>query len=204
MKVDPAPSAESTRISPPWRDTMVRVCGPVVSSIQGVFVENWVECCGEILCGPEYFPQLSKCGHTSAMVIKSSPADRATACRVAFQMLIESATRQIRVTTPYFLPDRSLRHAGRARRGPHAPDGWRDPTRAGDGRARARRTRSAPGRRTRHRAARTLAARPWPPTCTPPWPRRAVRSISRRVSSIRSRSSRMWASRFSSSDRLRV
>jgi cardiolipin synthase A/B len=103
----------------PWRDTMVRVTGPVVASIQGVFVENWVECCGEILCGPEYFPHLEKCGNTSAIVIKSSPADRATACRVAFQMLIESATRQIRITTPYFLPDTSLRQAfiASARRG---------------------------------------------------------------------------------------
>jgi cardiolipin synthase len=95
----------------PWRDTMARVTGPVVSSIQGVFSENWVECCGEILCGPEYFPLLPKCGATSAIIIKSSPADRSTACRVVFQMLIESANRQIRITTPYFLPDRSLRQA---------------------------------------------------------------------------------------------
>ena len=95
----------------PWRDTMARVTGPVVSSIQGVFAENWVECCGEILCGPEYFPALEKCGNTSAILVKSSPADRATACRVVFQMLIESATRQIRITTPYFLPDKSLRQA---------------------------------------------------------------------------------------------
>jgi len=103
--------AKGERGRKPWRDTMARVTGPVVSSIQGVFAENWIECCGEILCGPEYFPALHKCGDTSAILIKSSPADRATACRVAFQMLIESASRQIRITTPYFLPDRSLRSA---------------------------------------------------------------------------------------------
>jgi cardiolipin synthase len=95
----------------PWRDTMARVTGPAVASIQGVFAENWVECCGEILAGPGYFPALSKCGDTSAIIIKSSPADRATACRVAFQMLVESARLRIRITTPYFLPDRSLRQA---------------------------------------------------------------------------------------------
>jgi cardiolipin synthase len=95
----------------PWRDTMARITGPIVSSIQGVFAENWVECCGEILCGPEYFPEQKKCGNTPALVIKSSPSDRATACRVVFQMLIESAGRQIRITTPYFLPDKSLRQA---------------------------------------------------------------------------------------------
>jgi cardiolipin synthase len=90
---------------------MARVTGPAVASIQGVFAENWVECCGEILAGPGYFPALSKCGDTSAIIIKSSPADRATACRVAFQMLVESARLRIRITTPYFLPDRSLRQA---------------------------------------------------------------------------------------------
>jgi cardiolipin synthase len=95
----------------PWRDTMARVTGPVVASIQGVFTENWIECCGEILCGDKYFPPLAKTGNTTAVVIKSSPADRATACRVGFQMLIESATKQIRVNTPYFLPDRALREA---------------------------------------------------------------------------------------------
>jgi cardiolipin synthase A/B len=95
----------------PWRDTMARVTGPVVSSIQGVFAENWVETCGEILCGPDYFPELNKTGRTPALLIKSSPSDRATACRVAFQMLVESAAKHIRITTPYFLPDRSLRDA---------------------------------------------------------------------------------------------
>ena len=103
----------------PWRDTVARVRGPVVASIQGVFAENWVECCGEILCGPEYFPELTKAGTTSTLIVKSSPADRATACRVMFQMLLESATKQIRITTPYFLPDKALRQAliGAAKRG---------------------------------------------------------------------------------------
>jgi cardiolipin synthase len=103
--------ATGVRGKMPWRDTMARVTGPVVSSIQGVFAENWVECCGEILCGPEYFPPLRKAGDTSTIVIKSSPADRATACRVVFQTLIESAGKRVRINTPYFLPDRSLRQA---------------------------------------------------------------------------------------------
>ena len=103
--------ATGVRRKAPWRDTMARVTGPVVSSIQGVFAENWVECCGEILCGPDYFPALTKTGDTSTIIIKSSPADRATACRVVFQLLVESAAKQIRITTPYFLPDKSLREA---------------------------------------------------------------------------------------------
>ncbi|HEV3214188.1 MAG TPA: phospholipase D-like domain-containing protein [Vicinamibacterales bacterium] len=103
----------------PWRDTMARVTGPVVSAIQGVAAENWVECCGEIMTGNEFFPTLRNTGDTTAIVIKSSPADRATTARVVFQMLIECAEKSIRINTPYFLPDRSLREAFKqtARRG---------------------------------------------------------------------------------------
>ena len=95
----------------PWRDTMVRVTGPAVAAIQGVFSENWIECCGEILTGEEFFPALEPTGDTTAVVIKSSPSDRATPARVVFQMLLEGATKSVRINTPYFLPDQSLRHA---------------------------------------------------------------------------------------------
>jgi cardiolipin synthase len=95
----------------PWRDTMARIEGPIVAAVQGVAAENWLECCGEILTGPEYFPNLEPAGDTTAFVVKSSPADRATASRVAFQLLMEGADHHIRICTPYFLPDRSLRRA---------------------------------------------------------------------------------------------
>jgi len=95
----------------PWRDTMARIEGPVVAALQGVAAENWLECCGEIITGPDFFPALDPAGETTAFVIKSSPSDRATASRVAFQLLMEGADHQVRVHTPYFLPDRALRRA---------------------------------------------------------------------------------------------
>jgi cardiolipin synthase len=95
----------------PWRDTMARVEGPVVASLQGVAAENWLECCGEILTGPDYFPDLDRAGGTTAFVIKSSPSDRATASRVTFQLLMEGADEDLSIATPYFLPDRALRRA---------------------------------------------------------------------------------------------
>ncbi|OFW03409.1 MAG: hypothetical protein A3H96_20595 [Acidobacteria bacterium RIFCSPLOWO2_02_FULL_67_36] len=115
-----APAGGATlRKRRPWRDTMARIEGPVVAALQGVAAENWLECCGEILTGEAYFPSLDPAGDTSAFVIKSSPSDRATSSRVAFQLLMEAADRHIRIATPYFLPDRALRRAlvERARRG---------------------------------------------------------------------------------------
>jgi len=95
----------------PWRDTMARIEGPLVAALQGVAAENWLECCGEILTGRDYFPDLKPCGDTTAFVVKSSPSDRATASRVTFQLLIEGADREVRIQTPYFLPDRAFRRA---------------------------------------------------------------------------------------------
>jgi cardiolipin synthase len=99
------------RKSKPWRDTMVRIEGPIVAALQGVFAENWLECCGEILTAPSEWPRLEPRGAVEAMLVKSSPADRATTSRVVFQMLIEGAGQAIDIHTPYFLPDRALRRA---------------------------------------------------------------------------------------------
>jgi cardiolipin synthase len=96
---------------PTWRDTMARIEGPIVAALQGVFAENWLECCGEILTSPRQWPSLGPAGHAHAMLVKSSPADRATSSRVVFQMLVEGAVSSIDISTPYFLPDRALRRA---------------------------------------------------------------------------------------------
>jgi len=94
-----------------WRDTMARIEGPLVAALQGVFAENWLECCGEILTAPGHWPELKPANGAEAMLVKSSPSDRATASRVVFQMLIEGAVSCIDIQTPYFLPDRALRRA---------------------------------------------------------------------------------------------
>jgi cardiolipin synthase len=96
---------------PAWRDTMARIEGPIVAALQGVFAENWLECCGEILTSPRHWPRIEPAGSAEAMLVKSSPSDRATVSRVVFQMLIEGAVTKIDISTPYFLPDRALRRA---------------------------------------------------------------------------------------------
>ena len=96
---------------PAWRDTMARIEGPIVAALQGVFAENWLECCGEILTAPRHWPALNDADGAEAMLVKSSPSDRSTSSRVVFQLLIDGATSCIDIQTPYFLPDKSLRRA---------------------------------------------------------------------------------------------
>lgn len=103
--------ARPTKGKPIWRDMMARVEGPVVSQIQGVAAENWLECCGEILTGAETYKPRDKADGVSAFALKSSPSDRATVSRVLFQTLVEGANEECRVSTPYFLPDKAFRQA---------------------------------------------------------------------------------------------
>jgi cardiolipin synthase len=87
------------------------VQGDAVRGIQGAFVENWLEASGEILDGRDYFPALSSNpGSTTALVISGSPSSGgSTRSRVLFQTLIAAAQKSVYITTPYFLPDRSMR-----------------------------------------------------------------------------------------------
>jgi cardiolipin synthase len=95
-----------------WRDTMFRVRGSAVASLQAVFAENWLESSGELLTGAHYYAESKTPGKASALVINSMPSSgRATRARMLFQMLIASASRSIHITTPYFLPDRGAREA---------------------------------------------------------------------------------------------
>ena len=108
-----------TKGKPMWRDMMARIEGPIVSHIQGIVAENWLVCTGEILTGVRTYQTGHTKGASPAFAIKSSPADRATPSRVLFQMLVESATRRVVISTPYFLPDKAFRlaFARTARRG---------------------------------------------------------------------------------------
>lgn len=94
---------------PRWRDTMVRVEGEAVPNLQATFAENWLASCGELLVGEAYFPDISCPNKTAALVINSTPtAGGSTRARVLFQLLLASARQSITITTPYFLPDKSL------------------------------------------------------------------------------------------------
>jgi cardiolipin synthase A/B len=103
--------AISKKDEPRWRDTMVRVQGGAVRALQGTFIENWLEASGEILDGPDYFPRLTAgAGNVTALVITSSPSTGgSTRSRILFQTLLAAARKSLYITTPYFLPDASMR-----------------------------------------------------------------------------------------------
>jgi cardiolipin synthase A/B len=95
---------------PPWHDTMFRVRGDAVRFMQSTFVENWLESSGEILTGDKYFAAPQNADGALSIVLDSSPSQGgSTRARILFQTLIGSAQKSLKITTPYFLPDQSLR-----------------------------------------------------------------------------------------------
>ena len=102
-----------------WRQTDVRVEGPIVRALQAAFVEDWREATTLLLAGDAYFPALQPRGDLAMQSVKSSPASGAAEAYLLFLLAIDSARTSIKITNPYFVPDERMSRAlaDAARRG---------------------------------------------------------------------------------------
>ena len=99
------------RIEKHWRETDVRVEGPIVQQLQAAFVEIWRQTTGEVLGDDRYFPRLQPRGKIYAQVVKSSPLNGTHESYLLFLLSITSAQKSIYITNPYFVPDERMTHA---------------------------------------------------------------------------------------------
>jgi cardiolipin synthase len=91
-----------------WRDTHYQLEGPAVSELQAAFAEHWIEATGELLMGDRYFPELEPVGDYGAQVALSSTHQR-NVMHLMLMTALASAERNIRIGTPYFVPDALIR-----------------------------------------------------------------------------------------------
>ncbi|MEM5439796.1 cardiolipin synthase [Paraburkholderia diazotrophica] len=89
-----------------WRDTHFRVTGPVVGHMQAVFMDNWIKATGNVLHGPDYFPEPDDEGEGLAHMFSSSPSGGSDDMQLMYLMAITAATRSIHLASAYFVPDR--------------------------------------------------------------------------------------------------
>jgi cardiolipin synthase A/B len=97
-----------------WRETNVRLEGPIVQSLQEAFVEHWREATGALLGGKDYFPYPPveiKDLPVQAQVVRSSPLAGNEAMYRVFLQAISSARSSILISTPYLLPGERLTSA---------------------------------------------------------------------------------------------
>lgn len=94
-----------------WRDTHVRIQGPIVRGLQGAFAEHWLEATGEVLGGEEYLPHLDPVegpddvdhgGRMQLVRSKSNVGD--TNVEALYYLAIASAARSLDLTAAYFVP----------------------------------------------------------------------------------------------------
>ncbi len=90
-----------------YRDSALRIEGPVVNRLQAAFSENWIEETGEIPADDRYFPKITPSGPTPAHVVYTSPTGSISSVQILYYLAIKSARREIIIQNPYLLPDRA-------------------------------------------------------------------------------------------------
>ena len=91
-----------------WRDTHVRLQGPVVAELQKLFIGSWEKQHGKPLAARSYFPTPKSMGSELVRAIGSTPDDDYSAMYLTLISAIENAERQVYLTNAYFVPDPQL------------------------------------------------------------------------------------------------
>lgn len=91
----------------PWRDTHLRLGGPVVQAVQLAFVEDWFWAAHEV---PEltWNPVAAEPDGQRALALPTGPADPQDNCELFFLEALRSARRRIWIASPYFAPDEQI------------------------------------------------------------------------------------------------
>ena len=89
----------------PVKDMHFRLEGPVVRQIQRIFAEDWAFCAGEVLQGDIWYPELHPIGDVAAIGIPDGPDGDMEVMPKAIFAALNAARQEVRVMTPYFLPD---------------------------------------------------------------------------------------------------
>lgn len=89
----------------PWRDTHMRMAGPVVSEFQKLFMATWGQQKGEPLVSKNYYPEITSKGNEIVRAIGSSPEEPYSQIYSTLLSAINSAETQIFLTNAYFVPD---------------------------------------------------------------------------------------------------
>jgi cardiolipin synthase len=97
-----------------WIDAMVRMEGPAVQALAITFLADWFvetdDALDELRAGSDA-PRQPIMGDIAVQVIPSGPAYASDAIEQIFLMAVYAARRELILTTPYFVPNESLRVA---------------------------------------------------------------------------------------------
>jgi cardiolipin synthase len=103
----------------PWRDTDIKVEGPVVAKYQQFFLDVWAAQKGNPLPQVDFFPHLESVGPSYIRAVPGTPQEGDPQIYVALLSAIRHAEKNVFITTAYFDPTPEARQvlADAARRG---------------------------------------------------------------------------------------
>jgi len=100
------------RTRSPWRDSHVRVTGPVVRMLEAVFLESWFRADGPDLPWAEAAePRAAPVSGESVAVLADGPTYHRRRLRDLLIAALERSRHHVRLVTPYFVPGIRLREA---------------------------------------------------------------------------------------------
>lgn len=94
-----------------WRDLSIRIEGPAVAQLQGLFLGHWQSEGGPALDRSTFYPKLEAVGDQTIRIIGSSPQQDFSRYYVTLISAIRSAKQRIWLTTAYFVPTFEEKHA---------------------------------------------------------------------------------------------
>lgn len=94
----------------PWRDTHVKLEGPVAIQLQATILGDWYWATRQL---PElnWQPEAAEGGNVAAMIVPFSPSQRLETAGLFFVTALNSAQHRIWLSAPYFVPDEAIMKA---------------------------------------------------------------------------------------------
>ena len=91
-----------------WRDTQVKIEGPIVRLLEAVFYEDLVESASDEAVTPELDDDATVLDESGAsMLVRSSPTGGASDLKRLYLLIVAGARKTLDIETPYFVPDES-------------------------------------------------------------------------------------------------
>jgi cardiolipin synthase len=100
--------ADATPAKPGWRDTHVRVEGPIVAQLQRLFMRHWSRHSSIALRGTHYFPPLAPVGSQRVALAACDAGRRRNPFYRALLSALDASQQRVYLTTAYLVPTRRL------------------------------------------------------------------------------------------------
>lgn len=101
-------SAPEAAAAPPWRDTHLRIEGPLAGEFQRLFLQHWSRHADAPMAPAQYLTSLPACGHVRGAVASCEAGQRRNPFYRALLKAIDHAQQRVSITVAYFVPTRRL------------------------------------------------------------------------------------------------